>query len=103
MKPHLEGWCVQWRSGPDNVDRKARKHFVLFDYRKTFVEQRGNFNVMFFPTRALARAFAKERYGYIARRADLRKYPHDWRSPLVLKCTMEIKKCPKIAKKSSAR
>lgn len=94
MRP-LEGWCVQWRSGPNNVDRKAHKHFVLFDYPR-HIDTHGNFNLMFFPTRAQARAYAKERYGYIARRADLRKYPHDWRSPLVLRCKMEIK----VARKS---
>jgi hypothetical protein len=90
----IEGWAVKWRSGPNNVDHKSNEHLCLFDWKQRRGFQRGNYNVMFFATRKLAREFAKE-WAYIARRPDLRRYPHDWRSPVVVRATLEVKECPK--------
>jgi hypothetical protein len=87
------GWMVEWRSGPNNVDQKEWRHFVFFDWRQRRGE-RGNHNLMIFPTRRQARAFAKERYGYIRARRDLRKYPHNWHSPRVVRVTLEVKEIP---------
>lgn len=86
----IKGWAVKWRQEGNNPDGYGREHLVLFDY-KLRRGPRGNYNVMVFATRREARAFAKERYGYIARRADLRRWPHDWRSPLVVRVTLEVK------------
>jgi hypothetical protein len=80
---------VKWRSGPDNVDGKRWEHLILFDWKQR-KGSRDNHNVMFFPTRKLAREFAKE-WAYIARRSDLRRYPHDWHSPVVVRTTLEVK------------
>lgn len=40
-----------------------------------------NENPLLFKTRQDARAWAKEHYGYIKYRKDLRTEPHNWRMP----------------------
>lgn len=44
-----------------------------------------NFMPKLFRTRAEARAFIEERYGYIKDRKDLRGQPHGWRLPSPIK------------------
>lgn len=75
-------WAVKWRSGPNNVDGKVSEHFIP--------RIPGDVPSIVFDTRRAARAWAKERYGYIAARRDLRRYPHDWRSPVVVRVTITI-------------
>lgn len=45
-----------------------------------------------FNTRQQARSFAKERYGYIKHRKDLRVEPHKWRMPKPIKIKLEVQK-----------
>jgi hypothetical protein len=84
----LQGWAVKWHSGPDNVDHHVYDGFILFDWHQRR-GSRSNKNVMFFATRREAREFAKD-WAYIARRPDLRRYPHDWRSPRVVRATLTV-------------
>lgn len=42
-----------------------------------------------FRTRAAARAYREEKFGYIRERADLRAEPHGWRMPKVIR--IEVK------------
>lgn len=67
-----ERWAVLWRS-QNCLDGK----------REYFLWECGN--PMLFTTRAQARSYIKERYGYIATRPDLRAEPHGWRSPKAVK------------------
>lgn len=90
----MTGWMVLWSSGPDNVDEVYKEHLVYYDWRHRY-GARGNHNLMIFPSRKLARAFAKEEYGYIVARRDLRKYPHNWHPARVVKVHMEVSKCLK--------
>lgn len=57
--------------------------------KRTYILRLGGFPVLF-KTRAEARQHAKERYGYIRHRADLRREPHGWKAPLVVRVTITI-------------
>jgi hypothetical protein len=84
----MKGWAVKWSSGPNNVDQKLQERLCLYD--ATIAARRGT-TIMFFKSRAAARAYRDERYGYIKTRRDLRRYPHDWRLPRVVRATLEVK------------
>jgi hypothetical protein len=47
-----------------------------------------------FRTRKETRAFIRERWGYIAKRPDLRKPPHCWRMPKPVRVTVAVKEAP---------
>lgn len=61
-------WGALWRS-KNNLDG-AREHLL-----------RENLLPVMFTTRAEARAYIAEKYGYIKARKDLRCEPHGWRMP----------------------
>lgn len=48
----------------------------------------GDCNVMLFRTRQQARDHRDEKYGYIRDRPDLRRAPHGWKLPKVLRVTV---------------
>lgn len=83
------GWAVKWRSGPDNVDKKVNEHLnypMPAETKPSWTTR----HPVFFKTRREARYWAQKHYGYIARRGDLRKYPHDWKPPLVVRATLTV-------------
>lgn len=43
-----------------------------------------------FATRQAARAFIRDRYGYIATRPDLRAEPHGWRLPIPVRIKITV-------------
>jgi hypothetical protein len=49
-----------------------------------------------FTTRDAARAYAKQHYGYIATRRDLRREPHGWRVPQIVKVTVTVTEASRI-------
>lgn len=67
MKP-IRRWGAMWYS-------KSKRGGV-----HTYLIYRDSIPVLF-NTRAKARAFIKEEYGYIKTRKDLRIEPHGWRMP----------------------
>lgn len=71
MKPRII-WVLQWNS-ENELDGLSR-HFI-------------NTNGLpaLFRTRAEARAFANEHWGYIKTRPDLRGQPHGWRMPRAIR------------------
>lgn len=92
------GWAVKWRQTGANPNWEPHSHLITLP---RWYPQYECYTLMFFPTRALARAWAKKHYGYIARRGDLRKYPHGWRSPVVVRATMEVKEITSDRKSAS--
>lgn len=72
-------WAVQWysRNRLDGVTR----HWE-WDYER---------GPVLFHTRAAARAFIREKYGYIATRPDLRAEPHGWRVPRAIRVSVVLK------------
>jgi hypothetical protein len=77
------GWAVKWHAGPNNTDQKVCEHFLP--------RVNGDITSIFFKSRKAAREWNKSHYGYIAARRDLRRYPHDWRVPRVVRVSIEIK------------
>ncbi len=73
----INRWAVLWRKN-NKLDGKLEH--LIWDWkdpdRKTPV---------LFLTRREARIFAKERYGYISERPDLRNEPHGWKPVKVVK------------------
>jgi hypothetical protein len=74
-------WGVLWRTGKESID--GPHEYIVGDFpRPTHC----------FLSRREARAFIKEKWGYIAARPDLRKAPHGWRvpTPVRVRITVEI-------------
>lgn len=46
---------------------------------------------LLFDTRAAARDFIKEKYGYIRTRPDLRTEPHGWKIPVPVKVKIQMR------------
>ena len=59
-------------------------------YHQSIVYRDGRFAM--FTTRSKARAFARRELGYISRRADLRREPHGWLVPLVVRATITARR-----------
>ena len=76
MKPH-RAWAAQWRSR-----NKA-------DGLTEFLLCRGCVP-MLFHTRADARRWILETYGYLDLWSDLRREPHGWRMPRAVRVTIQI-------------
>ena len=55
-------------------------------YRQYIVRDKGDFAM--FRTKKAARAYAFETLGYISRRDDLRREPHGWMTPKVVRVTV---------------
>lgn len=64
----IKRWGLLWHSR-NRLDGE-RAHLIM-----------ENCQPALFRTRAAAREFAKQRYGYIANRPDLQAEPHGWRLP----------------------
>ncbi len=45
---------------------------------------------LLFHTRQEARAWARTNYGYVAKRPDLRRYPHGWRMPQAVRVGVTV-------------
>jgi hypothetical protein len=71
-------WAALWRSS--NALDGPSEH-LLFE----------NCMPALFHTRAEARAWIKERYGYIASRSDLRAEPHGWKVPMPVRVQVDLK------------
>jgi len=60
--------------------RWAVKWDELFHYDRLFESEFGS-RPLLFPTKAKAKAYIKDKWGYILDRPDLRRPPHNWRMP----------------------
>ena len=76
-------WGILWRS-ECSLDGKVE--YLMFNLREFPVSP------ILFVTRREAREYVEKKYGYIKNRPDLRKEPHGWKMPKVVKvkCTYEI-------------
>lgn len=69
-------WAIQFRS-KNSLD----------GYRSHLVRENGQ--VLLFNTRSQARDFVNKNYGYIKDRNDLKKEPHGWKIPRVVKIVID--------------
>ena len=70
-------WALKWKS--ENALDGCCEHLMLFG------KPPDRYWPTVFRTRSAARAFREEKYGYIRRRPDLRKEPHGWKFPAIVK------------------
>ena len=75
-------WALLWRS--ENRLDGYREHLIR-DWKDPDA-----LTPKLFRTRREARAWKKERYGYINDRPDLRREPHGWKPPKVVKVDVTI-------------
>ena len=75
-------WAVKWRSY-NRLDGK----------QEFFVWATMNAPALFY-TRAEARAYIRQEYGYIATRDDLRREPHGWRMPIAVRVRLSLSESP---------
>jgi hypothetical protein len=76
-------WGVLSRFSKESLD--GAREYIVGDYPRPS---------HCFPTRREARAFIKERWGYIASRPDLRKAPHGWRMPIPVRVLITVEVAP---------
>lgn len=83
-KTKVERWGILWRS-ECILDGKCEH--LLWDRR-----DHNRLAPALFLTRREARVFQQREYGYIHHRPDLRREPHGWKSPKVVRvaCTFEV-------------
>lgn len=88
MKPKKRtGWAVKWESRNRLDGRTVR--FVCHGSGKP--PQFSAYGEVFFATRADARAWVNEHYGYIKCRPDLKGEPHGWKFPKVVRAECAIR------------
>ena len=73
-------WAVKWDG--------------LFHYDRLFSSEFGS-RPLLFPTRAKARKYISDKWGYIRTRPDLRRPPHNWRMPAAVRVEVILKEVSK--------
>lgn len=94
MHKHHEVWGILWRS----FNRLDGKRELLLgdlcaphgDGHPVIKPAGGAVPTLTFRTRRAAAAFIKDRYGYIAERADLRREPHGWKMPVPVRVRITV-------------
>jgi len=88
MTAKIKGlWGAEWYS-KNRLDGVCR-HLMWSDGLPTI-----------FKTRKAAREWIKSEYGYLPRRADLRREPHGWRMPMPVKIVVSVGKAPRLTNDS---
>lgn len=76
-----EAWAVMWRC-QNRMDGYRAWLLGSPDHQC---------RTLLFDTRAAAREFIAEKYGYIRTRPDLRREPHGWEMPMPVKVKIEVR------------
>lgn len=71
-------WAVKWHD--------------FFHYDGLFGSEFGS-RPLLFPTKAKAKAYIDDKWGYIRDRPDLRRPPHNWRMPKAVKVEVILREC----------
>lgn len=71
-------WAILWNS-KNSLD--GRQNYMMWDYGPT---------PLLFKTRREAREYRNEKWGYIRDRKDLRREPHGWRLPKIVRVEMNV-------------
>lgn len=87
----MSKWAILWRESDKNLAGPSERLIGRFGWGQPEVPDfLAGYTTMVFETREAARKYKRERYGYIGRRADLRRYPHGWLSPKVVKVRVRV-------------
>jgi len=80
-------WGILWRS-ESQLDGKDEHLIGTWPYGAPIQYQ--GYNTAVFRTRDDARKFLQEHYGFIKNRPDLRKEPHGWKMPKIVKVDVSV-------------
>ena len=86
-KDVCKGWAVKWIS--DNSLDGHREHLCC-DARLPSMIHHDGYRVLVFKSRHEARRYIKNRYGYIAKRPDLKAEPHGWSVPRAVRVQVTV-------------
>jgi hypothetical protein len=77
----IHAWAILWRS--ENKLEGYREHLAGDPVHAS--------RTLLFRTRTAALIYNEQRYGYIRNRPDLRREPHGWKMPKVVRVEIDIK------------
>ena len=77
-------WAIEWHDSNASIRCGTLRHFIGSPDAAS--------GTMLFKTRAEARAYIAERWGYIKRRPDLRAKPFEWRMPRAVRVIVTVEK-----------
>lgn len=89
-----EAWGILWRSD-NRLDGKREALMGLLtaphgDGHPVFTPAGAEQPTITFRTKREAKAFIKDRFGYIAERSDLRREPHGWKMPQPVRVRISV-------------
>jgi len=82
-------WAI--KCAYDNLSEGYQEH-IECDWKRKEATRTG-LPWLIFRTRAEARAYREDRYGYLRDRPDLKLEPFGWKMPKVIKVIVSIKEC----------
>ena len=82
-------WAVKWRSW-NALDGSRAFLLGRFGHNAEAPAHLAGYITTAFGTRAEARKWIKENYGYIAQRHDLQREPFGWKMPIPVKVKVKI-------------
>jgi hypothetical protein len=86
----MSQWAIKYRSD-NRLDGKREYLVGRFGMGNPSVPSHmAGHTMMVFRTRQDARDYARERYGYIKDRPDLRAEPHGWKAPQIVKVKVTV-------------
>lgn len=80
-------WAIKWRS-KNKLD--GERQYLQGGSRHNPPYMFGGYKTMVFASRALARHYVKQHYGYMRGRQDLKDEPHGWKMPQVVKVNVTV-------------
>lgn len=89
IKTTTGGWAVKWRED-SWLDGKSEYLIGRFGSGGKIPDILSGYITMVFKTREQARKFVKRKFGYIRKRPDLRREPHGWKMPVVVKVNVTV-------------
>ena len=83
-------WGVRWKS-KNRIDGESRQHLIGSCGVSPIPELRGCTGALMFATKRECIQHIKQKYGYIAKRKDLRDEPHGWRMPQATRIKITVR------------
>ena len=81
----MKRWAILWR---EKTRREGKRSYIIWD---ATISGESDCRPYLFETRGKAREFIQERYGYIAKRRDLRAEPFGWKMTKAVRVVVEVK------------
>jgi hypothetical protein len=80
-------WGILWR---ENSRLDGKREMLIGCASIVCPRELSGYTTIAFKTRSEARGYIKMRFGYIAKRSDLRAEPYGWKMPRVVKINIRV-------------